>query len=150
VLSDSCHSGSVIRDIEAEVPDPLVTRQRAAEQSPRYRAMPRDVMVATYRAYQELYDGIQSSVPSAPRAEIGATVLLISGCQDDQVSLDGFSNGLFTETLRAVWDGGAWRGSHQAFHEAIRARMPSSQQPNYLRVGAPDDEFEQQDPFLVD
>jgi hypothetical protein len=149
VLSDSCHSGSVTKEIDAEVPDPLATRERAAEQSPRYRAMPRDVMIATYRAHEKLYDGIQSSVATAPRAEIGATVLLISGCQDDQVSLDGFSNGLFTENLRAVWDGGAWHGSHQEFHEAIRARMPASQQPNYLRVGAADDEFEQQDPFLV-
>jgi metacaspase-1 len=149
VLSDSCHSGSVTRDIDAEVPDPVATRDAAAKESPRYRAMPRDVMIATYRAHAELYDGIQSSTATAPKAEIGATVLLISGCQDDQLSLDGFSNGLFTENLRAVWDDGAWSGSHTAFHEAIRSRMPPRQQPNYTRVGAANDEFEQQDPFMV-
>jgi hypothetical protein len=149
VLSDSCHSGSVTKRIEDEVPNPVATREAADKESPRYRAMPRDVMIATYRAHQDLYDGIQSSVVTAPKAEIGATVLLISGCQDDQLSLDGFSNGLFTENLRAVWNDGAWSGSYPVFHEAIRSRMPASQQPNYMRVGASNDEFEQQDPFTV-
>lgn len=150
VLSDSCHSGSVTRGIDGSVPNPVATRESAAHVSPPYRAMPRDVMIATYRAHEKLYDGIQSAVPSAPDAEIGATVLLISGCQDDQLSLDGFSNGLFTENLRAVWDDGAWSGGHQAFWEAIRTRMPATQQPNYSRVGAPNDLFESQDPFTVD
>ncbi len=150
VLSDSCHSGSVTKDIDSSVPNPVATREAAAEVSPPYRAMPRDVMIATYRAHAKLYDNIQSSVRSAPEAEIGATVLLISGCQDDQLSLDGFSNGLFTENLRAVWDDGAWSGDHRAFWEAIRTRMPATQQPNYSRVGAPNDSFEQQDPFTVD
>jgi len=149
VLSDSCHSGSVTKNIDAEVPNPVATRDEADAQSPRYRAMPRDVMIATYRASEDVYDGIQSSVPTAPAAEIDATVLLISGCRDDQLSLDGFSNGLFTENLLAVWDGGSWRGPYAALHEAIRARMPSKQQPNYMRVGTVDDEFEQQEPFTV-
>lgn len=149
VLSDSCHSGTVVRDIEAKVPDPVSTRQKAAAESPRYRALPRDVMIATYRANARLYDAIQERLPGAERADPAATVLLISGCRDDQLSLDGISNGLFTENLRAVWDDGAWEGGHAEFREAIRARMPAKQQPNYLRVGAANPEFEQQKPFTV-
>ena len=149
VLSDSCHSGTVVRDIEAKVPDPVSTRQKAAAESPRYRALPRDVMIATYRANARLYDAIQERLPGAERADPAATVLLISGCRDDQLSLDGFSNGLFTENLRAVWADGAWEGGHAEFREAIRARMPAKQQPNYLRVGAANPEFERQKPFTV-
>ena len=149
VLSDSCHSGTVVRDIEAKVPGPVSTRQKAAAESPRYRALPRDVMIATYRANARLYDAIQERLPGAERADPAATVLLISGCRDDQLSLDGFSNGLFTENLRAVWADGAWEGGHTEFREAIRARMPAKQQPNYLRVGAANPEFEQQKPFTV-
>jgi hypothetical protein len=149
VLSDSCHSGTVVRDIEAKVPGPVSTRQKAAAESPRYRALPRDVMIATYRANARLYDAIQERLPGAERADPAATVLLISGCRDDQLSLDGFSNGLFTENLRAVWADGAWVGGHAEFREAIRARMPAKQQPNYLRVGAANPEFEQQKPFTV-
>jgi hypothetical protein len=149
VLSDSCHSGTVVRDIEAKVPGPVSTRQKAAAESPRYRALPRDVMIATYRANARLYDAIQERLPGAERADPAATVLLISGCRDDQLSLDGFSNGLFTENLRAVWADGAWEGGHTEFREAIRARMPAKQQPNYLRVGAANPDFERQKPFTV-
>jgi hypothetical protein len=150
VLSDSCHSGSVTRDVDDDVPDVVATRQTAAGQSPRYRAMPRDVMVATYRAHRDLYDAIQRTVPSAPKADVTATVLLISGCRDDQLSSDGFSNGLFTENLLGVWDKGAWNGGgHPEFHEAIRSQMPDDQQPVYTRVGSPDPEFEQHKPFAM-
>jgi hypothetical protein len=149
VLSDSCHSGTVVRDIEAKVPDPVSTRQKAAAESPRYRALPRDVMIATYRANARMYDAIQERLPGAEQADPAATVLLISGCRDDQLSLDGISNGLFTENLRAVWDDGALEGGHAELREAVRARMPAKQQPNYLRVGAANPEFEQQKPFTV-
>ena len=149
MLSDSCHSGSVNKAIDAQVPDLVATRDKAAAQSPRYRAQPRDVMIATYRAHAELYDGIQDKFPSADRVDPAATVLLISGCRDDQLSLDGFSNGLFTENLKTVWSDGGWDGGYAAFHEAIRSRMPDKQQPQYSRVNAPDPEFEQLTPFKI-
>jgi metacaspase-1 len=149
VLSDSCHSGTVTRRIDAPVPDLVATRQKAAAHSPRYRALPRDVMIATYRAHAELYDQIQENTPGSEEADPGATVLLISGCRDDQLSLDGFANGLFTENLREVWNDGAWDGGHAEFREAIRERMPDTQQPNYTRVGASNPEFEGQTPFTI-
>jgi metacaspase-1 len=151
VLSDSCHSGTVTRRIDAEVPNPVTTRESAESHSPRYRAMPRDVMIATYRAHADLYDGIQAELPSVDEGDVGATVLLISGCRDDQLSLDGFSNGLFTENLLAVWDDGKFDdgGGYPQFHEAIRSRMPDEQQPNYSRVGAENEAFEEQGPFTV-
>jgi metacaspase-1 len=149
LLSDSCHSGSVARNIEADVPDVVARAETADAVSPRYRAVPRDVMVATYRANAPAYDEIQTALPTSERAEIGATVLLISGCQDDQLSRDGVSNGLSTENLLAVWDKGAWTGSYPRFHETIVSRMPESQTPNYLQVGPPNPDFEQQDPLTI-
>lgn len=149
LLSDSCHSGTVARDIEADVPDVVATADAAEAASPRYRAMPRDVMIATYRAHAELYDEIQSDVPGAEQQDVGATVLLISGCQDDELSLDGFSNGLFTENVISVWKDGAWAGAYPQFHEAIRAQMPEKQQPNYMQVGAANADFEQQTPLTI-
>jgi len=106
-------------------------------------------MIATYRAHAPLYDDIQRAHPTAERAEIGASVLLISGCQDDQLSLDGFSNGLFTENLLAVWNSGAWKGGYLDFHSKIVSQMPEHQTPNYLMVGVSDPDFEQQDPLTV-
>jgi metacaspase-1 len=150
LLSDSCHSGTVSRNIDADVPDVVATAESAAKQSPRYRALPRDKMIATYRAHASDYDEIQRACPTSEKVDIGATVLLISGCQDDQLSLDGFSNGLFTENLLAVWDKGAWNGSYSRFHKAIVSRMPNNQTPNYSQVGASSRDFEQQDPLTID
>jgi metacaspase-1 len=152
VLSDSCYGGAITRRIEDEdVPNVVATAEAAAKQSPGYRALPRDKMIETYRQNAEIYDGIQKAVPSSTTSEteVGATVLALSACQDDQLALDGFTNGLFTETLLALWDGGAWKGDYLAFLEAIRSRMPSYQQPNFKRAGAENVDFERQHPFTV-
>ena len=152
VLSDSCHSGSVLRAIDDEeaVPNVLAKRETADAQSPRYRALPLDVMVKTYRDHRDEYDEIQKSLPTASKADVGASVLLISGCQDDQTSLDGMANGLFTEKLLGTWDNGSWKGDYRSFHKAILAEMPGDQQPNYMSVGAGNPDFEGQDPLQLD
>jgi metacaspase-1 len=155
VLSDSCHSGSVNKGItNAEpdvVPDPVATAENAAQQDPRFRALPRDKMIATYRANKALYDGIQKRVAGSESTEsqLGVTALLISGCKDHQLSRDGFSNGRFTEELKKVWADGGWQGGYSAFHEAIVSGMPDDQTPNYNPVGATNPDFEQQNPFTV-
>ena len=153
VLSDSCHSGSVNRGIEDEevVPDPVKTAEEAAKQNPRFRALPRDKMIETYEQNEDLYDGIQNRVASSTTStsELQTRVLLISGCQDDQLSRDGFKNGAFTGKLLQIWDEGAWKGGYSAFHEAIRSKMPDDQKPNYNPIGPEDADFEQQDPFTV-
>ena len=152
LLSDSCHSGSDSKAIDdSAVADAVSTAEKAAQQSPRYRALPRDTMINTYREHADLYDGIQSALPNSHEsgAEVGATVVLISGCQDDQLSRDGFKNGRFTEELLSVWDNGAWKGDYPAFHKKILSGMPDDQQPNYFVVGASNPEFEQQEPFTI-
>jgi len=150
VLSDSCHSGTVLRDLGQNGANPVADRETAAAQSPRYRAMPWDVVVRTYRAHKDLYDGIQAATPDSPRDGVSARVLLISGCQDDQLSSDGMANGLFTEHLLDVWNKGGWDGGgYPEFAEAIRSQMPTDQQPNYYAVGTPDPEFEAAKPFTA-
>jgi hypothetical protein len=151
VLSDSCHSGTVLRKFDEDdpVPNVLAKRETADAQSPRLRALPLDVQVNTYRAHQDEYDEIQKLVPSSSEATIEATALLISGCQDDQTSQDGMSNGLFTGTLLEVWNDGAWSGGYDSFHKAIIAKMPADQQPNYMTVGTTNSAFEQQDPLEI-
>jgi metacaspase-1 len=149
VLSDSCHSGSVLKDIDDRdaVPNVVANRETAAAQSPRRRALPLDVMVKTYREHKDEYDAIQRAVPSSADADVSAGVLLISGCQDDQLSRDGVSNGLFTETLLGVWDDGRWQGDYSSFHQAIIGKMPEDQQPNLMTVGGSTDEFRAEDPL---
>lgn len=144
VLSDSCHSGSVVRDAFY-----AQSSAGATGLSTRFKYVPRDVENRTYAAHQELYDAIQRAHPGGDRETVDASVLLISGCQDNQYSRDGDRNGLFTEQLRAVWDDAKFTGDHRALFTAISQRMPPDQTPNYFRVGKPDRGFERQAPFTI-
>jgi Caspase domain. len=107
------------------------------------------VALRTYRAHQALYDGIQRATPAGENAVIKATVLLISGCQDNQLSADGKFNGLFTAHLRRAWRDGQFKGNYQEFHRAILKGMPPTQTPNYFRAGAANPAFDLQNPFSL-
>jgi hypothetical protein len=112
--------------------------------------MPPDVALRTYRANRVFYDKILRNMKLKEAEEAAkASVLLISGCQDNQLSADGDFNGLFTSQLLRVWKNGAFRGSYKKFHQAIVGRMPPDQTPNYFRVGRIDSKFEAQRPFTV-
>ena len=111
--------------------------------------MPREVALRTYRAHQAMYDKIQKSIRGNPEAGVRAAVILLSGCQDNQLSADGDFNGLFTANLLRVWKEGQFAGNYRAFHQAIRRNMPPDQTPNFFTVGGSTRAFEAQRPFTV-
>jgi len=92
------------------------------------------------------------SMPAAQAQQVVGSfkpsVLLISGCQDNQTSLDGEHNGAFTEKLLRVWDHGRFSGNYLSFHTRIRAALPPSQSPNLFALG-PAAAFLKQAPFAV-
>ena len=163
VLSDSCHSGTVTR---ARPPAPPPPGQRV-------KLMPPDIAKKVYEDHKDFYDQLQRDVVKASKgaaqdpdaalahahaavssrltsvaAKIKAAVILISGCQDNQTSMDGEHNGAFTESLLKVWNEGAYRGNYAKFHDLIKSRMPSSQSPNLFQLG-PTAAFAKQQPFSV-
>ncbi len=155
VLSDSCHSGTVIRVAPDEDDPAAAIGRRVAEAmaatGARFRYMPQAAAGRTYRANKSFYDELQKDLPKQQEIldAMGCSVRLISGCQDNQYSLDGDFNGLFTGTLLRVWDQGAFSGDYDRFHAAIVQLMPSTQTPNHFRVGAADAAFDGQSPFAV-
>jgi len=138
VLSDSCHSGTVLREIPAFISG-----------GARIRAMPTAVIKQVQKAHAKMYRKIQDEHPAAESAKVGASVLLISGCMVNQTSQDGARNGLFTGTLKKVWNGGKFEGSYRKFRDVIVSTMPSDQTPNYYFVGSANPKFEAQRPFAV-
>lgn len=148
VFSDSCHSGTVTREALPPPPPP----------GTRLKLMPMAVANRVYRSHKAFYDKLQEDVakaagkaavdPDAALANVAVSgrltaivkkfnpaVILISGCQDNQVSLDGDHNGAFTEQLLRVWNNGKFEGSYASFHARIKARMPASQTPNLFVLG---------------
>jgi hypothetical protein len=157
VLSDSCHSGTITR----EIPAPGDSRSRM---------MPPAVAAATYAKNKEFYDDLQRNIAKAakrttdpdsvlaaieldPRltavaTKFKASAILISGCQDNQTSLDGDPNGAFTGALLKVWNKGAFDGDYARFHKQIVKGLPASQTPNLFPLGAAG-RFLKQQPFRV-
>ena len=76
-------------------------------------------------------------------------MLLISGCMDNQTSMDGDNNGAFTGALKKIWAGGKFKGAYRSFRDKIVAQLPSTQTPNYYFIGAPHAVFEAQKPFTI-
>ncbi len=115
----------------------------------------------TYREHQAFYDKLQNDVAAAAGKPVGRSrhrarpgggerpalrrsstsstpaVILISGCQDNQTSMDGEHNGAFTEQLLKVWNQGGFQGNYGNFHARIKARMPADPvaEPVHARRG---------------
>jgi hypothetical protein len=144
MLSDSGHSGSAARGAPGEGGGTTQTTEREP------RRMPLEVQARTYYAHQAMYDKVMKD-PANRRARDAtkASILLISGCMDNQTSSDGALNGLFTGTLLRVWNGGKFKGSYKGFWKRITSMMPKEQSPNFFRATARDVEFERQIPFTI-
>ncbi len=161
VLSDSCHSGTVVR---AGRPVPGTPEQRP-------RIMPPAVGMRVYSAHKAWYDQMQADVakaaggrvsdPDTALAQVAVSnrltaivkkfepsVILISGCQDNQFSMDGNQNGAFTEQVLRVWNNGSFSGNHALFHAKVRAGLPPTQSPNLFTLG-PAAAFLKQAPFTL-
>jgi metacaspase-1 len=163
VLSDSCHSGTVVR---AGPP-------AGAAQPPELRSkmMPPSVGMRTYEQHKAFYDKLQMDVAKANAGTVvdpdealanvvvstrltkiakrfKARAILISGCQDNQSSYDGAHNGAFTGRLLTVWNRGNFDGSYTSFHAHIKSGMPAIQTPNLFTMG-PVLSFLKQKPFTV-
>lgn len=148
VISDSCHSGTAVRapqlvDRRTLTSGPIAEDLGIVDAA--YRAMPRRESLRTFRRNREFYTELQARLPE-PTDPV-ATVRLLSGCQDNQLSLDGSRNGLFTATLLVVWDDGHFRGTYVDFHQQILELMPPNQSPNHMVIGTPSPSYDHEQPF---
>jgi len=162
VISDSCHSGSVIKAMSEAGGDTLMhdldTDGYLADlNGNRVRSMPMRQSAKVYRNNKPFYEKVGRSIIRADSSllakelvqPVAATVRLLSGCQDNQYSYDGFDNGQFTGALLAVWKDGQFDGDYASFHKAICDRMPMNQTPNHWVVGRSSPAFDGQSPFEV-
>jgi len=145
VLSDSCHSGTVIKVAPNSIGTALASGTLASSELA--RGMPLEVIGRAYRAQKGLYDKLQAEKPKT-EDDVQASVLLISGCQDAQTSMDGPFNGAFTGALLQVWKEGAFKGTYRTFHKKIQRKLPPTQQPNLMTVGH-GKSFARQRPFKI-
>ena len=156
VISDSCHSGTVARAMVSAKRElrsflECVSPANATRDldSARFRTLDPVTAERVYQSHRAIYDGIQNAGPGSEAIQIPASLILLSGCQDSQTSLDGAANGLFTERLLHVWGNGRFNGTYQSLCLKVRELMPPTQVPNYFTAGTRDHDFDAMPPFRL-
>jgi len=134
MVSDSCHSGTMSREVQEKQERAL---SAASQVVYRVRRLPRETMNRAYLNRKSEYDRVQSTPVSD--AEIKATVILLSGCQDNQTSKDDGKHGVFTRALEECYQAGNFDRPDYSFadlDEDIRKRIPSNlnQVPSYTNL----------------
>ena len=164
VVSDTSHSGTITRNPLA--PSPPV---RTPDGARRARIMPAAVGNSDAVRRRGLYQKVRHSARAEIRRTMARTrtltrrqvelrkptgclssrVVLLAGCQDNQVAYDGPGSGAFTAALLAVWDEGRFNGTYRDFLSTIRTRL-SSQTPSYFSIGRGATGWEASRPFTID
>lgn len=127
VISDSCHSGSVVRGTD-DTPETSTTYL--------VRNAPRDVCYNTYLAYRDIYLGFTKG-PIIDKADVAATVMLFGACQDNEKAAETAEYGLYTSAFKKVFENNKDIGCYQQLFDKIETEMhPYSQHPNLFSYGA--------------
>jgi len=157
IISDSCHSGSVYKGLKSD--SAILQRKDGIK----YRFLPHGVSYQTFKKNRSHYMDVINSLPKG-KPIIEAPLIHFSGCQDDELSLDGEDNGLFTSHLLRTWDQGNFQGSYIEFHKAVQMAVskaaskvltepyykPHKQTPNFEVDGSTPDAFStQKPPFTI-
>ncbi len=158
VILDCCHSGTAVRAAPGLFDDsagnqgghkprmlPVPVARRAFSANPGFYRK-----IGSAREGGDDLPGLSDDIATRPyRSPLRASIRLISGCQDNQLSMDGFFNGRFTEELLKVWNNGRFSGNYHTFHKTIVNGMPPTQTPNHYKIGQSDPAFDGQVPFTI-
>ncbi|HEU0076927.1 MAG TPA: caspase family protein [Longimicrobiaceae bacterium] len=151
VISDSCHSGSILLRA-ADQRHSRATREQRAElgkRMSRHRNAMRNAgaRCMSPKAIEDLRLPLSGS-----EVPIVASVLLIAACREEQKARDGDPNGLFTTVLLALWAGGRFSGTYveliRQLHDGVSA-IKGNQNPGWQCDGAFDPAFLHQQPFMI-
>jgi metacaspase-1 len=142
MISDSCHSGTVLRAGPGDAPPTMLWRQLP----PAGRAH-----VETHRRPRE---PLRRSDGSAVIAEpsVLCMVRLFAACSDNQKAGDGegpSANGVFTAALLESLGGMRGRTTYRGLFSSIMRRMPPIQTPEHTRFGNWDGSYDAQRPFEI-
>ena len=158
VIADCCHSGTSIRELikgqsaaaTAQQQFQLSVEEELESAGFLPRRLSREQSARTFADFFNLYRAILGK-KSKQRPEIAASVQLFAACQDDQVTYDGKTNGIFTDAFKTLADSGEWRNlsNTAALLERLRTffRYPK---PNYIAYGEGLPVFEYNFPLLAD
>ena len=136
VVSESCFSGGMSRTGNTHAPRPApfgsAVRMRGG---PTYRGEPAWAAAAVAKTI-----GTCTAEPPPDSREIRASVLMLTASSEHQPA----QGGLFTRCLLEAWSNGAFSGSYCDLYKDVEQRVmrvKCDQEPQIVRLGAPDPAF---------
>jgi uncharacterized caspase-like protein len=138
VLTDACHSGSILRGAEDDLTP---------------KAMDEVASKVLKRRNPNLYADMRSKLP--PAQPVAASVLQLAGCREDQLSYESRSkqHGQFTAALLGAWSAaaadGGFTGNYETLFNAMHDLMPAKQKPVMNRLGVEDQRFNTEPVFTI-
>jgi metacaspase-1 len=149
VLSDSCHSGSAVREVQARNEERAAERSAGEEEDPVPRGLDGEAQRATVDNNRQFFAELKREADALKARNAGrvagAGVLLLSGCDDSETSGDLPSNGVFTGVLKQVWDNGNFPGlTYEELWGEVSSRVAArssrggrAQNPKRFLIGDP-------------
>lgn len=131
MVVDSCYSGTVTRMVGTE--------------NQNIRFIPSNFAVENFRQNYKYY---QREISRARNTSLGCSVILLAAAKDSQVAIDGESNGLFTSSLKEIWNKGKCQDNNRTFIQRIKRIMPRFQTPGLLALGPDAQQLELARPFF--
>lgn len=155
VVSDSCHSGTVTREIGTDlVEETIAAALKSLAGNPALRSKSMKAGLNPYAAnFEKVYKPVQESLKERSLQQnrrVLASVKLFAACQDNQVAYDGDTNGRFTAMLKALLDTGLV--DEKTGSEKLLDLLKSQYQyptPNLLDYGSVIPSFDSHFPFMV-
>lgn len=155
VVSDSCHSGTMVKALPDELDLSALLQggldSSMASRGMRSRKLPLDVEQAvTARFGDAVYGPLQKKYKKTAQAEnVKAAVKLLAACQDDQTTYDGDKNGVFTEAFMELFKKPAFKkATAEVFIDEIRERYYFPR-PNFFEYGGIIPSFDESFPFAI-
>ena len=152
VVSDSCHSGTIVRADDIDITACLskgMTRSLSSRgfQS---RKLPKEVEDFVNYKNEATYKSIQDKYKTKHQFdEIKASVKLLAACQDDQETLDGDHNGIFTEAFIDIFKNPDYSDARCEMLIAAVGSKYFFPQPNFFEYGAIIPAFDDGFPFTI-
>ena len=150
VISDSCHSGTVTKDIPTANEIALEQEVEAVykKMNLRSRMAPRAVSFAAYAKNRDTYLSAAKKAIVKPE-EIKASVLLMAACQDNEKAAEWTEYGLFTTTFKKIVELNKEFNHYEDLFSKIKVDIPSIQNPNLFVYGQNVELLKTEKPFYV-
>jgi hypothetical protein len=143
VVSDSCRSGTILKNLAAA----------GADEVGGVKEVPQAVQTAYYASHKAMFEDIERRLDAEDPVTVTATVALIPACRDNQDSHDGRDsnvNSVFTKALLDVWGNGGFNGDYCSFCQAIASvTTPIKQTPIIATTGMRSRKFLRERPFTI-